>query len=144
MENRDLSTHALTRPPEWTFAANRGVDEARALRASPDPAIDLVHLARQTDGDEALEAELLCLFDRQAARALQTLADPELPLSARTEIAHKLRGSALAIGAARVSGAAEALEKACLSSAPCPLSCATQDLARAISEARAAIADLRD
>ena len=114
------------------------------MPAAHAPAIDLVHLARQTDGDEALEAELLCLFDRQAVRALQTLGQPGLPVSARAEIAHKLRGSALAIGAARVSSAAEALETACLSSAAWRLEAATQDLALAVAEARAAIADLRD
>ena len=43
-----------------------------------EPAIDLVHLARQTDGDDALEAELLAMFDRQAAKIVAKLARAKL------------------------------------------------------------------
>ena len=39
-----------------------------------EPVIDLVHLARQTMGDQALETELLDLFDRQSARIVSQLA----------------------------------------------------------------------
>jgi HPt (histidine-containing phosphotransfer) domain-containing protein len=114
--------------------------------ASDDPAIDLVHLARQTDGDDALEAELLALFDRQSASFAQKLGDSELPRRARADLAHKLRGSAVAIGAARVAAAAKALEIAFESGPfavrePTP---AIDELNLAVAEARAAIADLRD
>ncbi len=87
---------------------------AEAERAAPgavDPAIDLVHLARQTDGDGALEAELLAMFDAQAAKLIQRLLQAEVGARAKADIAHRLRGSALAIGAARVTAAAEAVER---------------------------------
>ena len=74
------------------------------------PAIDLVHLARQTDGDEALEAELLAMFDAQAAKLAARLALPEVGAQAKADIAHRLKGSALAIGAWRVAEAATAAE----------------------------------
>ena len=39
----------------------------------PQPAIDLVHLARQTGGDQELERELLALFSQQCVRHLRTI-----------------------------------------------------------------------
>jgi HPt (histidine-containing phosphotransfer) domain-containing protein len=118
---------------EWTLAAGN----------SREPAIDLVHLARQTAGDAALEAELLGLFDRQAALLVaQLMAAPSRETSG--DIAHKLRGSALAIGAGRVARGARAFE-ATFDSDPAgaldrPL--ALGELAAAVAEARAAIARL--
>src|SRR5271156_229050 len=81
-------------------------------RADLAPAIDLVHLARQTDGDSLLEGELLGLFHRQAAELIAELAPRGAPARARADIAHKLRGSALAMGAGRVAEAARAVELA--------------------------------
>jgi HPt (histidine-containing phosphotransfer) domain-containing protein len=76
-----------------------------------EPAIDLVHLARQTDADPALEEELLTMFGRQAEAILaQLAATPSLSMEATGNIAHQLVGSALAIGAGRVAEAARALE----------------------------------
>jgi len=74
------------------------------------PAIDLVHLARQSDGDEALEAELLAMFDAQAAKLAARLDRPEVGAQAKADIAHRLKGSALAVGAWRVAEAATATE----------------------------------
>jgi HPt (histidine-containing phosphotransfer) domain-containing protein len=82
----------------------------RPAPAGPEPAIDLVHLARATDGDESLEAELLAMFDRQSEKLLARVGVAELPRRARADVAHRLRGSALAIGAFAVARAAEALE----------------------------------
>ena len=55
--------------------SHQRLDTARAIRdarfpeaMSAGPAIDLVHLARQTDADPALEEELLTMFGRQPAR----------------------------------------------------------------------------
>ncbi len=80
-----------------------------------DPALDLVHLSRQCQGDPELENELLGLFRLQLrglSAQLATLATstPEL----KAKIAHKLRGSALAVGAGRVARAAKAIEERAL------------------------------
>lgn len=70
--------------------------------------IDLVHLESQTMGDKELENEILQLFARNARAALFELAhaQPE----AIAAVAHRLKGSAQAVGAVRVALAAEALE----------------------------------
>jgi HPt (histidine-containing phosphotransfer) domain-containing protein len=79
---------------------------------TPEPAIDLVHLARQTDADPALEEELLTMFGRQAEAILARLAaTPPLSMAATGNMAHQLVGSALAIGAGRVAEAARTLEE---------------------------------
>lgn len=75
-----------------------------------DPPIDLVHLARQCQGDPGLEIELLGLFRRHAGAQAKLLSDPDVPLAQKGAIAHKLRGSALTIGAGRVARAAQAIE----------------------------------
>jgi HPt (histidine-containing phosphotransfer) domain-containing protein len=77
-----------------------------------DPPLDLVHLARQCLGDHQLEAELLGLFRLQARAAAKELADSQtMSLESRARLAHKLRGSALAVGAQRVASAARRLEE---------------------------------
>ena len=71
------------------------------------PPLDLVHLARQGLGDHELEAELLELFRLQARALTAQLSESgHLSFEARAKIAHTLRGSALAVGAGRVAGAA--------------------------------------
>ena len=107
------------------------------------PAIDLVHLARQTMDDPALETELLEMFDRQSASLIAQLKrDDVADARACVEIAHKLRGSALALGAARVAAAAQALEDRCAAggSDNAPL---IDALDAAVEQARTEIADLR-
>ena len=77
-----------------------------------DPPLDLVHLARQCLGDHELEAELLGLFRLQAPALTAQLADPSvLSLESKAKIAHKLRGSALSVGAGRVARAAWRIEE---------------------------------
>jgi HPt (histidine-containing phosphotransfer) domain-containing protein len=84
-------------------AAERGSDGQGA-----EPVIDLVHLSRQTLSDEALERELLDLFERQSARIVAQLSDPGAgDAKIRGDLAHTLRGSALAIGATRVARSAQ-------------------------------------
>jgi HPt (histidine-containing phosphotransfer) domain-containing protein len=80
-----------------------------------DPPLDLVHLARQCLGDHELEAELLQLFWQQAPTLTARLSgSPRLSLDAKAKIAHMLRGSALAVGAGRVAGAARRIEELAL------------------------------
>ena len=77
-----------------------------------DPPLDLVHLARQCLGDHELEVELLGLFRLQARASMAELSDsPPLSLESKARLAHRLRGSALAIGAGRVAKAAARLEE---------------------------------
>jgi HPt (histidine-containing phosphotransfer) domain-containing protein len=83
---------------------------SRGFDASERP-VDLVYLARQTAGDRALEVALLGLFDRQAAKIAERLAAPEDEnQDARADLAHKLKGSARAVGANGVAAAAEHYE----------------------------------
>ena len=76
-----------------------------------NPAIDLVHLSRQCLGDPELEAELLAMFRLQARALAAQLSDSSgLSLESKAKLAHRLRGSALAVGAPRVAGAAARIE----------------------------------
>ncbi|QRM45298.1 Hpt domain-containing protein [Rhizobium sp. BG4] len=71
--------------------------------------IDLVHLAKQTMGDKALEIEVLQMFARQARACLGEIASGEAKKIVAA--AHRLKGAASAVGAFRVSEAAEMLEE---------------------------------
>jgi HPt (histidine-containing phosphotransfer) domain-containing protein len=72
-----------------------------------DGPIDLDHLREVTFGDVELEREVLDMFSTQAVRLVGALAT--LPPEAGA-LAHKLKGSARAIGAFRVADAADVLE----------------------------------
>ena len=102
--------------------------------------IDLVHLARATDGDESLEAELLAMFDRQSEKLIERVRLADLPRRVRADVAHRLRGSALAIGAFAVAQAASALEAAFEGEGEPTAELAALDAA--VGQARAAIAAL--
>lgn len=82
-------------------------DNYRGFAPSHRP-IDLVHLARQTSGDKALELEVLHTFARQARSYLGDLSSGNTQIVSQT--AHKLKGAALAVGAFDVSSAAEKVE----------------------------------
>lgn len=82
-------------------------DNYRGHTASHRP-IDLVHLARQTSGDKALELEVLHTFARQARSYMSDLSSGNVETV--TQTAHKLKGAALAVGAFDVSSAAEKVE----------------------------------
>jgi hypothetical protein len=111
-----------------------------------DPPIDLVHLSRQCLGDSELEAELLAMFRLQARALAAQLSDsPPLSLESKARIAHRLRGSALAVGARRVAGAAGRIEE--LASTPGDQQAeearATAALLSAVAEALAEIDRIR-
>jgi len=117
----------------------RAIDSKEAPSIAPDDRpIDLVHLARTTLGDRALEREVLQLFDRQSTLLIARMRSAA-PAGVAT-LAHTLKGSARGIGAWRVARAAEALELA--GSAGSDVAEALDQLAAAADEARAVIAEL--
>jgi HPt (histidine-containing phosphotransfer) domain-containing protein len=88
----------------------RVASKPQKLRAG---SLDLAHLAAQTGGDLLLQRELLDLFVAQSAEFMARLpglaeADP----GRAGDLAHKLNGSARAIGAFELAGAAANLERA--------------------------------
>jgi len=107
-----------------------------------EPAIDLVHLSRQTFGDHELERELLTLFERQATQFEDRLSAPVAPGTNvwRAELVHTLKGSARAVGAFGVARAAETYEESLRKGES--LSPAGKRLASAIENARTTILDL--
>ncbi|MGG7517645.1 Hpt domain-containing protein [Allorhizobium undicola] len=92
------------------MSAARAVFESPEMPANPASSarpVDLDHLARQTMGDTALEAEVLTMFARQVRVCLQDIAENA---EGRKALAHKLKGAAAAIGAFGVAEAAGAVE----------------------------------
>lgn len=117
----------------------RSLDSKDAPSLAPDDRpIDLVHLARTTLGDRALEREVLQLFERQATILIARMRT--VPPAGVAALAHTLKGSARGIGAWRVARAAELLELAGASGNP--TADALDGLAAASDEARTVIADL--
>ncbi len=116
---------------------------AREENFEEPPVLDLVHLSRQTFGDHALEVELLTLFERQAAHLAVRLGDPRRPgdSTARLELAHMLKGSAMSVGAFAVAATAQAYEIALRQGEPAE-GRACGALVAKIDAARAAIAEL--
>jgi len=107
-----------------------------SLRRAPAP-VDLVHLARQTFGSAELEREVLRMFVRQGAGLVRQITDAASPRE-RAEFAHRLKGSARAIGAGRVAGLADALETA----EPHAIAGLAADLGRAVEEVERFVAGL--
>ena len=75
--------------------------------APDDGPIDRAHLARMTLGDHGLAREVLAMFAGQLAGVMDSLMGTP---SNAADLAHTLKGSAMAIGAFRVADAAEWLE----------------------------------
>jgi len=126
------------------FVQKRGVSAGLRQDSSLDCAIDLVHLARQTLGDRALEIELLRLFERQCEQIVRRLEGPVGgDRRVRQDLAHTLKGSAQAVGAGAVAAAAARYED--LLGAAQSDEAATQALGvlrAAAQEARRAVASL--
>ncbi|MCX7320023.1 MAG: Hpt domain-containing protein [Hyphomicrobiales bacterium] len=72
-----------------------------------DGPLDIEHLRRMTMGDASLEHEVLAMFAAQASELIEKIVKLPANVGALT---HKLRGSAEAIGAFRITDAAEWLE----------------------------------
>jgi HPt (histidine-containing phosphotransfer) domain-containing protein len=104
-------------------------------------AIDLEHLARMTLGERSLEAEVLALFERQAAVLLARMR-VSAP-AAVAAFAHTLKGSARGIGAWRVAEAADAVESYAMHAAAGGLAGLVARLSAAVDETKAFIADRR-
>ncbi|MGV8936757.1 MAG: Hpt domain-containing protein [Allorhizobium sp.] len=83
-------------------------DNAAGRCPSNQRPIDLVHLATMTMGDKVLEIEVLQMFARQARGALTSLVSENSGVI--MDAAHRLKGAAAAVGAFKVSAAAQALE----------------------------------
>jgi HPt (histidine-containing phosphotransfer) domain-containing protein len=80
----------------------------RAL--STGPAIDRQKLDDQTFGDREIRREILGMFRAELPALLQALSATSG--NARSEIAHRLKGSALAIGGMALAKAAAELDSA--------------------------------
>ncbi len=92
-----------------TAGAAFAVPEAAAGALGQRP-LDLAHLEAQTMGDRDLEREVLGLFLRGAGDILHEIGESKGKEAAF--LAHKLKGSAKAVGAFALSRLAEAIEKA--------------------------------
>ncbi len=82
-----------------------GGESSCTVRSRP---IDLVHLARQTMGDRALEQEILCLFVHRTKQARRHFAQADAKECQR--LAHRLKGTARRVGAFAIADCAEELE----------------------------------
>jgi HPt (histidine-containing phosphotransfer) domain-containing protein len=71
--------------------------------------IDIAHLDRQTFDDPALRHEVLGMFVREMPVLLQAIESSSG--AARGEVAHRIKGSALAIGAHHLAACATDLEE---------------------------------
>lgn len=100
-------------------------------------AIDNEHLERITLGDRRLEREVLQIFVRQSAMMLERICTGQS--GALGMAAHTLVGSARGIGAWRVAGAAEMLERASREGRDAEIGEAIAELKAASLEATAAI-----
>lgn len=74
-----------------------------------DGPINFDHLSRMAMGDTALEREVLAMFAAQSSELIEKIVKMPSNVAA---LAHKLRGSAQAVGAFRITDAAEWLESA--------------------------------
>src|SRR5262249_26322644 len=77
-----------------------------------NPAVDIDHLSRYTGGDEALNAEVLRLFDTQTSEMVERLRTILEARDAKSwkQVTHSLKGAARGVGAFSLADAAAAAE----------------------------------
>jgi HPt (histidine-containing phosphotransfer) domain-containing protein len=124
------------------FDAGYGVNGPRRKPSgcAEQPAVlDASVLAGQTFGDEALARSVLAMFLDQSADVLRVVRDTQ-DAKARADAAHLLKGSSRAIGAARVSAAAQQVEDLPADAPQSDVLSAVAALHASVAEARAAIA----
>ncbi|GGB37173.1 hypothetical protein GCM10011316_06600 [Roseibium aquae] len=107
--------------------AKRAVSVAAKQAAPP---VDLVQLATSTMGNRDLELQILQMFRTQSRDMLARLSRESDP-GARKDLAHTLKGSARALGAAGVASACQSIEDALNRGEEPPLAA----LAQAVDEA---------
>jgi HPt (histidine-containing phosphotransfer) domain-containing protein len=100
------ATIAFEAPDNHQHGHPHGHQHGSANQARP---VDFDHLATQTMGDKALEAEVLQMFAKQARMLVQELAAGDAA-AGTTATAHRLQGAAKAVGAFKVAATAERLE----------------------------------
>jgi HPt (histidine-containing phosphotransfer) domain-containing protein len=105
------------------------------IEPSIDLPIDFLHLGRMTLGEAGLERQVLTIFLSQTESVMAAIAGLTEDAA---DLAHKLKGSARAIGACRMAVAADRLETI-LRAGRDPTR-ALAELAEAAAEARSAIA----
>ena len=106
------------------MSQNRGELAAAQARQYAAPEVNLAFLACQCMGDAVLQQEILALFLIEARRMRREFAVARLAAGALAnaagalaDMAHKLKGSALAVGANLLAQDAERLENLCRSGA---------------------------
>lgn len=82
-----------------------GGETSSPIRSRP---IDLMHLARQTMGDRAIEQEVLCLFVQQSLQVRDKISAAET--ADCRMLAHSLKGAAQGVGAFSIADCAGAIE----------------------------------
>lgn len=115
-----------------------GAAEAPSGGARDLAPLDLAHLSRQCFGDKSLEIELLLQFRIQSLSIATQLEDGAARSPGSTaDLAHRLRGSALAIGAGKVARAAATVEERGRAGGHSR----SAEMARAISDLRDAVTE---
>lgn len=89
------------------MALKNDVFQARRINGESKP-VDLVHLGTQTQGDQALEAEVLGIFESQSKIYLKMMNCSDV--DTRIRAAHSLKGASRGIGAFDLAELAEEVE----------------------------------
>ena len=89
------------------MALKRDVFHARRQSGQAKP-VDLVHLGTQTQGDVALEAEILGIFADQSQIYLKMMSSCDV--DTRIRAAHSLKGAARSVGAFELAELAAEVE----------------------------------